>query len=86
MRVWVAVASAFVVVDLVVVLFMVRRTIGKLRRELDEAKLSEAQVGATDQLIEFRLRQLGSQIEELERAREEPQAEIEHRPGRRRLG
>ena len=86
MAVWLAVASGILLVDLVILLVVLRHIIRRLRRQLDEAKLYEAHLGATDQLIEFRLRQLGEQIEELKRAREDAPPEVEHTPKRRRIG
>lgn len=71
---------------LLVVLLLLFR-IRRLHRQLEDAKLHEAELGATDRLIEFRLRQLTEQIDKLERARDEAASEPERdTPRHRRLG
>lgn len=80
-----AVVSGVLLFDLLIVFVVARHLIRRLRRQLEEAKLYEAHLGATDQLIEFRLRQLSEQVRELERARTEL-GEAEPTRGNRRIG
>jgi len=84
MPVWLAAVGGAVLLLLLLLLLLSRRTVRRLRRQVEEARLHEAQVGATDQLIEFRLRQLTEQIERLERARDEAGPEPDERSPRRR--
>jgi len=68
---WLGVTSGAVVLGLVVVSLACGRRIGRLRRQLEEAELHATHLRATDQLIEFRMQQLGDEMEQLDRAREE---------------
>lgn len=85
---WLGVTSGVLLVLLVVVAIALGRKVRRLRRQLEEARLHEVQVGATDRLIEFRLRQLTEEIERLERARDEAAREPQQpdTPRHRRLG